>query len=143
MSDADAAAAEGADGDTEATPTAPDAGLPEGVAAARERLAAVRADPDRRRTAHAAGAVVGLVLATLHPVGLVVGGALVALPAADLARGVAAGAAFGVLALAAFAAVLALGGGLGGYATMGTVTVVSVVVAVVLPVVGSLARGAV
>lgn len=136
--DGDAAA--GPDGDAA---TRADAGLTEWASSARRRLAAVRADPDRRRTAQVAGAVAGLVLAAVHPVGLVVGGALVGLPAADLPRAVAAGAAFGVLALVAFAIVLAAGGALGGYLAMGTVTAVSVVVALVLPAVGALARGAV
>lgn len=125
------------------TVTETDDALPEGLAAAHRRLSAVRADPDRRRTAQAAGAVVGLLLATLHPVGLVVGGALVGLFAATIPRAVGAGAAFGVLVLVAFAAVLAVGGGLGGYLGMGAVTLVSVGAAVVLPVLGSLVRGVV
>lgn len=113
------------------------------VTDARRRLDAIRADADRRRTAQASGAVAGLVLAAVHPVGLVVGGALVGLFAADLRRAVGAGAAFGVLALVAFAATLAVGGGLGGYLAMGMLTAVSVGAGLVLPVLGSLVRGAV
>jgi hypothetical protein len=106
----------------------------------RGRLAELRDTPRERWAATAVGALLGLALAWAHWLGLVVGGALVAFPAADLKRGLAAGFGFGLVTLAAVfltapavspgellaltpAAYVTFGGGL------------------VLPVLGSLVRG--
>jgi hypothetical protein len=106
-------------------------------------LRAVRADPTRRRVAMLAGAVAGLLLATVHWAGLFVGGALVGLPARGLRRAVPAGVAFGVLAYLAFLATLALGGVLDAYLGTGRLLAVTVVAPPVAGGLGALVRGVV
>lgn len=83
---------------------------------------------------------VGLGLATVHPVGYLVGGALVGLLADDRARALLAGLGFGVLAWLAFAALLFANGTLGAYLATGQPLLVSVAVPVAGSVLGSLVR---
>ena len=89
----------------------------------------------------ALGAVVGLALASVHWVGLVIGGALVGTFARDLPRAVVAGVAFGLVALVAFGVWLALDGALGVFLEMGQILAVSVAIPLVGGVLGSLVRG--
>jgi hypothetical protein len=103
-------------------------------------LDAVRTDPRRRAVAFAVAAVVGLALATLHPIGFLVGGALVSLPTANWRRGLLAGLSFGVLGWLAFAGLLAANGALERYLAMGRILALSVAIPVVAGLVGGLAR---
>lgn len=110
---------------------------------ARTWQAAVRRNPGQRRLVLLVGVVVGLALAQLHWLGLVVGGALVALPQPSLRRGVAAGFGFGVLAWVLFLVGLWFAGVAGLYPEMGQVAVVVGAIAVVCGLLGGLARGVV
>lgn len=107
----------------------------------RSRLAPLRADPGRRYGLMALGAVVGTVLASLHWIGFVVGGAAVGILATDGKRALAAGAVYGLLAWLAFLAVLGLDGSLGAALDTGQVLGVSAAVPVLTGILGSLARG--
>ena len=101
---------------------------------------------DHRRSRLAATAlavVLGLALALFHWVGLVLAGALVALPQRSLRRGVAAGAGVGVLVVAGFLTSFALAGTLGPALAMGQPTALALGIGLVLPLLGSLARGVV
>ncbi|NHN48995.1 hypothetical protein G9464_15535 [Halostella sp. JP-L12] len=113
------------------------------MTAATDRLAAVRSDPRKRAGAIAVGAVLGLALAQVHWVGFVLGGALVGLASRDLPRALVAGLAFGVVAVLAFAALLAARGALGGYLSAGQLLYVSVAIPLLGGTLGSLARGSV
>ena len=88
-----------------------------------------------------AGCAVGVFLATLHWSGLVIGGALVGLVAANLTRAVLSGIGFAVLALLVWATFLAEAGTLGAVVAMGELTGLAIVIAVGLSVLGSLVRG--
>lgn len=103
-------------------------------------LGAIRADDRRRLALGAAGVVLGLGLGYYHWFGLVLGGALVALPARTVGRGVAAALGLGLLELAVFVILLAGNGALGPAISTGTVGVVGVLVGLAGPVLGSLAR---
>jgi len=111
------------------------------VSAARERLAAVRGDPRHRYVAMVLGGTAGVVLASFHWTGLVVGGAAVGLAATRVRYALGAGALYGVLAWATFAAWLSTGGVLAPALDAGTVFYLSFVLAVVTATLGSLARG--
>ncbi|PSP58936.1 hypothetical protein BRC73_07415 [Halobacteriales archaeon QH_7_66_37] len=87
--------------------------------------------------------VVGLVLANVHWVGLVAGGALVGLVATTLRRALLAGLCFGVLALATWGAVLLWHGTLGGVLGTGLFAGLGAAIALAAPVLGSLVRGVV
>lgn len=104
------------------------------------RLDALRADRLRRWTAVGVGAAVGLALAWVHWLGLVVGGALVALPTANPKRGALAGLGFGALVLVAFAGVLALRGALVPALGMGRITALTVAIPLVAGLLGGLTR---
>jgi len=113
-----------------------------------DRLAAVRAQARRVReesTAHwvalSVAIVVGLVLSTVHWLGLVVGGALVGLVAASLPRALLSGLGFGLLVATIWALLLALSGALGDVTAMGELAGLGLLVALLAPVFGSLARG--
>lgn len=106
-------------------------------------LSAVRADRRRRLGASLLGAGVGLALATVHWIGFVVGGALVALPAARLRTGVLAGLAFGLFGWLAFLATLADAGALGLYFETGQLLLVSTATALGGGLLGGLVRGVV
>jgi hypothetical protein len=109
----------------------------------RSPLAAVRADRRRRLGASLLGVGIGLAVATVHWVGLVLGGALVALPAARVRTSVLAGLGFGLLAWLAFLATLADAGALGLYFETGQLLLVSAAAAVGGGLLGGLVRGAV
>ena len=105
-------------------------------------LAAVRSDPRKRAGALAVAALVGLGLAWVHWLGLFVAGALVGLVSATLPRAVAAGLAFGVLALAV--AVLASPAvGPGEFLALTPPAYVAGAAALVAPAWGALVRGVV
>lgn len=106
-----------------------------------ERLAALRATPSRRRVFVAAGVVLGLVAAQVHWLGLVVGGAFVALPQPSFARGIAAGVGFGMLAWVVFLAGLWWVGVAGLYPAMGQVAAVAVGISLACGLLGGLVRG--
>lgn len=106
-----------------------------------ERLAAVRTDPSQQRWLVAVGALVGLSFATIHWVGFVVGGALVALPQSSVRRGLLAGFAFGVFAWLVFLGWLALNGTLGTYPTLGELMALSTAIPILGGLLGGLARG--
>ena len=106
-----------------------------------DRLRALR-DRDRQRTLVVAGGVlVGLGLGSVHWFGLVLGGALVALPARTVARGLAHGLGLGVLGLVVFAGLLWAQGALGPALTTGTIGAVGVAVGLGAPLLDALVRG--
>lgn len=106
-----------------------------------ERLAALRGDGRQRSLVVLGGVLLGLGLGSLHWFGLVVGGAVVALPARTIPRGLAYGLGLGVLGLLVFAAQLALQGALGPALSTGMVGGISVLIGLALPLIGSLVRG--
>lgn len=110
----------------------------------RSGLQKLRADRSARVRSTLGGLAVGLAFAWLHPVGLVVGAALVALPQRTLLRGVAAGLAFGLLAALATVAALAVPHGPSGPAValaMREVTGVTAALGLAAGLVGGLVRG--
>lgn len=111
------------------------------TAAIDARLAALRADDRRRAAVVVAGVLVGLGLGWLHWLALALGGALVALPARTVPRGLALGAGLGLLELLLVAVLLASRGTLGPVLETGTVGVVAVAVGLGAPLLGSLVRG--
>jgi hypothetical protein len=132
--DATAGESEGERESEERDPGPPDAAT---------RLARLRTDDRERRIATVAAVVVGLALAWVHWLGLVVGGALVAIPRRRFLTAPLAGLAFGAVVLAAFGAWLALVGALGAALGMGRIALVSVGLGLALPLAGSLVRGVV
>lgn len=104
-------------------------------------LTAMRTDRSRRWAATLVAASLGLLAASLHWVGFVIAGALVALPQRSLTRGVAAGLTFGVVAWLVFAVTLVLAGSFDTYLTLGQVLGVSVAIPLVGSGFGGLARG--
>lgn len=107
----------------------------------RDRLTAVRSDPRQRRIVVAAGVLLGLGLGSLHWFGLVIGGAVVALPARTVPRGLGYGLALGVSQLLVFAGLLAWQGALGPALSTGMVGGITVVIGLAVPLLGSLVRG--
>lgn len=107
----------------------------------RTGIALERVRTDRRP--HAAAVVVavglGLALSWLHWMGLVLGGALVALVASTPWRGVAGAVGFGALALVVFA--VSLGSSTGAVLEMTPIVYVTVASGIGLPLLGSLLRG--
>lgn len=101
-------------------------------------LDALRADRKTRLTATGVAVVLGLALATLHWSGLVVAGALVALPQRSLPRGIAAGVALGGLVVVAW---LVLAGTLSSVLAMGQPAWLALGIGLLLPAFGSLTRG--
>jgi hypothetical protein len=106
-------------------------------------LARLRANERRRRLVILGVALIGLALGTLHWLGLVLGGALVALPAPSIRRGLANGIGLGVLGLLLFAALLVLEGALGPVLATGMVGGLAVAIGLAAPLLGSLVRAAV
>ncbi len=104
-------------------------------------LAGLRDDRRRRLAATGVAVVLGLALASVHWSGLLLAGALVALPQRSLRGGVAAGVAMGVLVLLAFVARLALAGTLGAGLAMGQPTLLALGLGLALPAFASLVRG--
>ncbi len=101
----------------------------------------LRADRRQRLAATAAAVVVGIGLATLHWAGLLIAGALVALPQRSVSRGIAAGLGVGVLVVVAFLVSLALAGTLGPTLAMGQPSLLALGIGLLLPPLGSLVRG--
>lgn len=111
------------------------------LAAIDHELAALRADERRRAGLIAVGLAVGLGVGSLHWFGLVLGGALVALPARSVRRGLVHGLSLGLVALLAFAALLAGHGALGPALGTGPVGALTLGIGVAAPLLGSLVRG--
>ncbi|WP_256390809.1 hypothetical protein [Natronoarchaeum rubrum] len=133
-------------GDADATPDNARATQEDAEAASGEtgnRLHEALDQARMRRRSHAVAlagaAALGLVFAWLHWLGLVLGGALVALVAPSIRRGVAYALAFGVLVLVAFA--VAIGDAALLVPEMRPIVYVTVGAAIGLPLFGSLARG--
>ena len=103
-------------------------------------LAATLSAP-RRAGLTALAVVVGVALAALHPLGLVAGGALVALPQRSLPRGLVAGCLFGGVVLAVFAVGLAAADVAAGFLRFGLPRDVAIAIGFGLPAFGALARG--
>lgn len=85
--------------------------------------------------------VVGVALASVHWFGLVLGGALVALPQRSLGRGLLAGFLFGGVVLTVFVVDLAAAGAGPGFLRFGLLRDVAIVMSLGLPTFGALARG--
>jgi len=103
----------------------------------------LRGDRRQRLAVTTVAVVVGFGLATLHWAGLLIAGALVALPQRSVSRGLAAGVGVGVLAVLAFLATLALAGTLGPTLAMGQPSLLALGIGLLLPPFGSLLRGVV
>lgn len=108
-----------------------------------DALTVVRQQPRYHWTAVLFAVGLGLAFATVHWVGLVVGGALVGLVSSDLLRAVLAGFGFGLLAVTLWVGLLWWAGSLGAMLAMGEIALVSVAIGLGGPVVGSLVRGVV
>lgn len=105
------------------------------------RLAAIREDRRRRLAATAVAVVLGLGLSLVHWSGLLLAGALVALPQRSFGRAVAAGAGVGGLVVVGFLARLALAGTLDPTLAMGQPTWLALGMGLLLPAFASLLRG--
>lgn len=123
-------------GEDSASPSPPTASA---ATAPSSALARVRREPRLRPAAFAVAVAVGLVLASVHWLGLVAAGAAASLVAPTARRGVAYALGAGVLALVAFA--VSLGPAAGTLPEMTPVIYVAVAAALGLPLLGSLARG--
>ncbi|GAB7017760.1 hypothetical protein [Halostagnicola bangensis] len=108
---------------------------------AREVLDRIRNEPLVHVSAVAVAAVIGLVVASIHWFGLLLGGALLGLVAPTLRRAVANGVAFGAVVLFVFA--LTLGSSAWALLEMTPIVYITVGSAFGLPVFGSLVRGVV
>jgi hypothetical protein len=108
-----------------------------------DRLGALRTDDRQRAMVVLGGVLIGLSFGSLHWTGLVLGGAIVALPARTIPRGLAHGLGLGVIGLVVFAGLLAWQGALAGALTTGMVGAITVVIGLAAPVVGSLVRAVV
>ncbi len=107
----------------------------------RDALDQARTRRQPHAVALAGAAALGVLVAWFHWLGLVVGGALVALVAPSLRRGAAYALAFGVLVLVAFA--VSIGDSILLVPEMRPIVYVTVASAVGLPLLGSVARGVV
>lgn len=114
---------------------------PRSLSAVRARLEWIRTNPSRRRWATIVATLAGLAATVIHPVGLLIGGALTALPQRRLSTGVLGGLGFGLVALTVFGGALAVHGALATAITTGDILAVTVGTALVLPLLGSLSRG--
>lgn len=108
---------------------------------AADALAEIRADDRSRWIATAVGAAAGLLAATFDPLGLVLGGALVAVPARDPYRGIGAALGFGSLVVAIFLLRLLVAGSIGPATGMGLPFALPVGIGLGLSVLGGLVRG--
>lgn len=115
----------------------------DGITTPGEILREVRETPRYHWLAVIVTCLLGLGLATVHWLGLIVGGALVGLVATTLKRALLAGFGFAVLVLVVWAGLFVIGGVFGKVVAMGQITAISVAMGVVLPVLGSLLRGVV
>lgn len=91
--------------------------------------------------AYAGTGIVALTLATLHPLGILLGATAWGLLAPTRRRGVVYGLSFGVIVLVAFAVRLYVEGSLGAVLEASPLVVVPVVIAIAFGVIGGLARG--
>jgi hypothetical protein len=105
------------------------------------RLYATERNPRRRRGLLAVAIVTGVVLATVHWSGLLVGGALVGLTQPTLRRAVLAGLGFGVVVVGVAAAQFAVAGTLGGVVGTWPLVAIGAVVPLVAGPLGATARG--
>jgi hypothetical protein len=105
-----------------------------------DRLVRLRADDRQRRLTVLGGVLIGLGFGSLHWFGLVLGGAIIALPARSIPRGLAAGLGLGLLELLIFAALLTWQGALGPVLSTGMVGAITVVIGLAAPFLGSLVR---
>jgi hypothetical protein len=104
-------------------------------------LFATERDPRRRRALTGGGLAVGLLLATVHWVGLFLGGALVGLAQPTLRRAVLAGLGFGAATLVVAAVSVAAAGTLGGVLGTWPLVAVGAAVPLVAGPLGALTRG--
>lgn len=107
----------------------------------RDALDQARTQRRSHAAALAGAAALGLLFAWIHWLGLVLGGALVALVAPSLRRGAAYALGFGALVLVAFA--VSIGDSVLLVPEMRPIVYVTVASAIGLPLLGSLARGVV
>lgn len=105
-----------------------------------DRLSRLRENDRQRAMVALGGLLIGLGLGSLHWLGLVLGGAIVALPARTIPRGLAAGLGLGVVGLVVFAGLLAWQGALGAALTTGVVGGIAVIVGLAAPLLGALVR---
>lgn len=105
-----------------------------------DRLEALRQRTRRRWGVTVAVVLLGLLVATIHWLGFLLGGALVALPQRTRTRGVLAGLGFGVAAWAVFLVILVLNGTAAPYLAMGEVFSLSLAIPIVAAFLGSLLR---
>jgi hypothetical protein len=105
-------------------------------------LADLRTNDAQRRAALVAAALVGVLAASVHWLGLVVAGALVGLVSEDLPRALAAGLAVGVLVLVVHVGASPVMGP-GEFVGLAPASYVGVGAALVAPLWGSLVRGVV
>lgn len=103
----------------------------------------IRTEPLVHWVALVVAVVVGLVAASLHWVGLVVGGAAVGLVTTSLKRALLAGLGFGTLAVLVWLGSLALAGALGEVLAMGLFAWLGMAIGIAGSVLGSLLRGVV
>ncbi|MFB6360746.1 MAG: hypothetical protein ABEH59_05430 [Halobacteriales archaeon] len=108
-----------------------------------DRLASIRADPRQRRLVIAGGLLVGLGLGALHWLGLVLGGALVALPARTIPRGLAHGLALGMVGLATAGLLLAANGALEAALSTGSIGGIAAGIGLAAPLLGAAVRAVV
>jgi hypothetical protein len=106
-----------------------------------KRLAPLREEPQYHWLGVTAAIAFGLVFASVHWLGLVVGGALVGIVATSLRRAVLAGFGFGLLAVAVWAGLAVSGGALGKVLATGQLAGITVAIGLLSPVLGSLVRG--
>lgn len=111
-----------------------DTGSPPGLARLRE-------DPLVHWLALLVAVTVGIWLAAVHWLGLVAAGALVGLVAASLRRALLAGVGFGAFAIAVWLTRHAVAGTLGAVLATGEFVLIAVAIGLAAPLLGSLVRG--
>lgn len=89
-----------------------------------------------------AACVVGLGLATIHWVGIVLGGAFVGVLSTTLKRALLSGAGFGILVVVVWAGLLGVAGSFGDVTAMNEIALLPVGIALGLAILGSALRGA-
>jgi len=107
------------------------------------QLARIRTEPRAHWVALVVAIALGLAAASVHWLGLVVGGALVGLVTTGLKRALLAGLGFGVLAVLAWLGSLLIAGSLGDVLGMGLFPWLGVGIGIAAPALGSLLRGVV
>lgn len=107
------------------------------------QLAWIRTEPRAHWVALVVAIALGLAAASVHWLGLVVGGALVGLVTTGLKRALLAGFGFGVVAVLVWLGSLLIAGSLGDVLAMGLFAWLGVGIGIAAPVLGSLLRGVV